>query len=149
MTEITIIENVSVVTFKNQSDSDGNEFLAEIFKKTAEAGISVDMISQAPATSETVSFGFTFADEALTTILPIINAVSKGRTMPMVNCGNVKFIIKAAEMENSVGFAAKAFAALSSADCSPVLVSTGVDEISILVAPSDSAELEKQLKKVF
>lgn len=149
MTQITIIENVSVVTFKNQSDSNGNEFLAEIFRKIADAGISVDMICHAPATSETVSFGFTFADEALTTILPIINAVSKGRTMPMVNCGNVKFIIKAAEMENSVGFAAKAFAALSSADCSPVLVSTGVDEISILVSPSDSAELEKQLKKVF
>ncbi len=149
MTQITITENVSVVTFKNQSDSNGNEFLAEIFRKIADAGISVDMICHAPATSETVSFGFTFADEALTTILPIINAVSKGRTMPMVNCGNVKFIIKAAEMENSVGFAAKAFAALSSADCSPVLVSTGVDEISILVSPSDSAELEKQLKKVF
>lgn len=149
MTQITITENVSVVTFKNQSDSNGNEFLAEIFRKIADAGISVDMICHAPATSETVSFGFTFADEALTTILPIINAVSKGRTMPMVNCGNVKFIIKAAEMENSVGFAAKAFAALSSADCSPVLVSTGVDEISILVSPSDSAEFEKQLKKVF
>lgn len=149
MTEITITENVSVVTFKNISNAGGNAFIADIFSKAAEAGISVDMISQAPATSDAVSFGFTFADEALITLLPIINKASEGKTAPMINCGNVKFIIKSAEMANNVGFACKAFTAMKNAECTPVLVSTGIDEISLLVMPSDSAELEKQLRKLF
>lgn len=148
--EIKITENVSIVTFNNVPASYESTFICEVFEKAAAAGINIDMISQAPATSEKISFGFTFSDGDMPKLLSIINNISDNKALvPMLNVGNVKITVKAEEMVNNVGFASKIFISLKEIDCLPLLVTTGVDEISLLVYESDRADLEKQLKNTF
>lgn len=149
-TEIRITEGVSIVTFNNVPAHFENTFICEVFEKAAAAGINIDMISQAPATSEKISFGFTFSDNDMPKLLSIINHISDGETLvPMLNVGNVKITVKSEEMISNVGFASKVFLTLKNIDCLPLLITTGVDEISLLVYESDVPDLEKQLKKAF
>lgn len=149
-TEIKITESISIVTFNNVPSSFESTFICEVFEKAADAGINIDMISQAPATSEKISFGFTFSDDDMPKLLTIINNISDDKTLvPMLNVGNVKVSIKSEEMINNVGFASRVFLILKKIDCLPLLVTTGIDEISLLVYESDIADLTKQLKETF
>lgn len=148
MTEIIITEAVSVATFVNVPTN-----MLGIFAKAAEKGIAVDMISQIPTTSDNISFGFSFSDDDIGAILPLINSLSTANEKkiipPMVNCGNVKLTVKSDEMIEGTGFAAKVISALSKTDCIPLLTSTGVDEISVIVRATESAEVEKNLSESF
>lgn len=144
MTDIIITENQSIATFNNVAASYENSFICSVLEKAAAAGVSIDMIAQSPATSDKISFGFTFDDENMTKLLPIINSQK-----PFINSGNVKVTVKSREMVDNAGFASKVFVALKKLDCLPLLVTTGIDEISILVHRSCRADLEKELREIF
>jgi len=141
---IIITENQSVGTFNDISASYENSFICEVLDKAATAGINIDMIAQSPAISDKISVAFSFADDDMTKILPIINKQEK-----LVTCGNVKVTVKSDEMINGVGFAARVFAVLKKLDCRPLLITTGIDEISLLVYDSCKNDLETELKKEF
>jgi aspartate kinase len=147
-TQVIVTPGVSIVTFNNVSVSHQNTFICEVFEQSAEAGINIDMISQAPAASEKISFGFTFSDEDMPKLISIINRISRNLT-PMINVGNYKVTIKSSEMVNSTGFASRVMNVLRQMDCLPLLVTTGLDEISLLVYESESPDLEKKLKEAF
>lgn len=148
--EIIITENQSVVTFNNVPAHYGNSFICNALEQAANVGINIDMIAQSPATSEKISFGFTFADVDMPKLLAIINALDHGNVAaPLVNCGNVKIAVKSEEMVGNSGFAAKVFDALKEIDCLPLLVTTGLDEISLLIRESDLPDLEKELREAF
>ena len=147
-TQIIVNPGVSIVTFNNVPSSFENTFICEVFEKSAEAGINIDMISQAPATSDKISFGFTFLDDDMPKLISIINRISRNLT-PMINVGNVKVTVKSDEMVNSTGFASRVMGVLRDLDCLPLLVTTGLDEISVLVYESDLTDLEKNLKESF
>ena len=91
--------------------------------------------------------GFTLADGDLSRLLPLLK--TENITTPAVNCGNVKFVVKSEDMIECPGFAAKVFSALRAAGCIPLLVTTAVDEISILVRDSDSSDVGKALEQLF
>lgn len=148
MTDIKVFEGVSAATFSNVPAADNNAYICNMFTKIGEAGVDMDMISVEACADDTISVGFTFDDNDLTKLLPVIN-VSKGTLSPMISCGNVKFVIKSVEMINKPGFAAKILAALRNIKCTPLLITTGLDEISLLVSDSDSAEVAKQLEILF
>ena len=142
----------SIVTFNNVPSSDENAFICGILEETADAGISVDMIAGTPSISDKVSFAFTVADGDMPKLLPIVN--KRGGTAPLVICGNVKITVKSKQMEAGTGFAAKVFTTLQKLGCLPLLVTTGVDEISLLVHETDQAgnvwsDLERELVRVF
>ena len=106
MTDIKVYENISIVTFSDVPSR--KRFVSTTLSAVAESGINVDMISQTPPKSDMFSFGFTFSDDdipTLLTVLPRITAVH-GIT-PCVNSGNVKIVIKSEEMVDQAGFAAK------------------------------------------
>jgi len=147
-TQIILTTGISIVTFNNVAVSHQNTFICEVFEKSAEAGINIDMISQAPAASEKISFGFTFSDNDMPKLISIINCISRNLT-PMINVGNVKVTIKSDEMVNNTGFASRVMNVLRDMDCLPLLVTTGLDEISLLVYESECADLEKKLKEAF
>jgi aspartate kinase len=147
-TQIIVNPGVSIVTFNNVAVSHQNTFICEVFEQSAEADINIDMISQAPAASEKISFGFTFSDEDMPKLISIINRISRNLT-PMINVGNVKVTIKSSDMVNHTGFASRVMSVLRGMDCLPLLVTTGLDEISLLVYESESPDLEKKLKEVF
>lgn len=149
-TQIKIIEGISIVSFNNVPASFENSFICDVFEEAASAGINIDMISQAPATSDKISFGFTFSDDDMPKLLTIINRISENKAMtPLLNVGNVKITVKSAEMIDQVGFASKVFGTLKDLDCLPLLVTTGLDEISILIYESDCADLVSGLNKAF
>ncbi|MDR2532005.1 MAG: aspartate kinase [Oscillospiraceae bacterium] len=147
-TQIIVTPGVSIVTFNNVAISHQNTFICDVFEQSAEAGINIDMISQAPAASEKISFGFTFSDNDMPKLISIINRISRTLT-PMINVGNVKITIKSNEMVSNTGFASRVMGALRDLDCLPLLVTTGLDEISLLVYESECVDLEKKLKEAF
>jgi len=122
-----------------------------VLEQAAKSGINIDMIVQspAPATSDKISFGFTFGDGDVQKLLAITSKQENSGTAPMVNCGNVKITVQSQEMIAGVGFASKVFAVLKSLDCLPLLVTTGIDEISLLVHESCKSDLERELRTVF
>ena len=145
MTDIKVFEGISSVAFSEKLG--GEAGTCDIFTRIGEGGIDVDMISLELTASDTISTGFTVSDEDLARLLPLIR--SKAITTPIVNCGNVKFVIKSEEMVGRPGFAAKIFAGLKNVGCVPLMVTTGIDEISILVRDSDSADAGRALQKLF
>ena len=140
MTDIIITENQSIATFNSIEPS----YICSILEQAASAGISIDMIAQFPATSDKISFAFTFADDNMTKLLPIINKQEK-----LVNCTNVKITVKSQEMVSGAGFASRVFSVLRELNCLPLLVTTGIDEIALLVHESSKTDLERELRKVF
>ena len=145
MTDIKVFEGISSVAFNGRLGVEDGVY--SIFNRIGEGGIDVDMISLELTANDTVSTGFTVSDEDLAKLLPLIR--SKDITTPIVNCGNVKFVIKSEEMVGRPGFAAKIFNRLKAADCVPLMVTTGIDEISILVRDSDSMDAGRALNEIF
>ncbi|MCL2071570.1 MAG: aspartate kinase [Oscillospiraceae bacterium] len=174
MTDIIIWENQSIVTFNNVPASYENSFICAVLEQAAAEGINIDMIAQSPATSDKISFGFTFGDDDMTKLLKIINSKEKmteiqppivnvgnvvkvyksnndisSYSPPLINSGNVKVTVKSREMVDNTGFASKVFSALKKLGCLPLLVTTGVDEISMLIHHSVRVDLEKELRDIF
>ena len=145
MTDIKVFEGITFVSFSEKLGEKISAF--EIFHKIGANGIDIDMISIDLALSDRVFVGFTLSDDDLSKLLPLTK--SENITAPAVNCGNVKFVIKSEDMINCPGFAARIFTALGELGCVPLLVTTAVDEISILVRDSDSADVGKALEKLF
>lgn len=148
MTTITVNEQVSVITFGNVPFDSESSFIYKVFAAAAREKINVDMISKAPVSAVSTSIGFTFSDEDMPKMLKIANELKTDKA-PMVSCGNVKLLIKSEEMVNGVGFAENVFGALAKAKANPILITTAVDEISVVVRESDSADFEKELHVIF
>ncbi len=148
MTSITVTEQISVMSLGAISADRENELIYRLFGEAAREGVVIDMISRVPAAVDKTALGFTFPDEDTPKILKISNSLN-GVGTPIVSGGNVKLVVKSEEMVNGTGFAEKVFEALHYANASPLLITTALDEISVVVRESDSAELERALRKLF
>ncbi|MCL1882026.1 MAG: hypothetical protein FWF76_07615 [Oscillospiraceae bacterium] len=155
MIQITTNKNQSLAIFDCISSShkslEENLFICGILEKAAEVKINIDMIAGItglPSIPDKVGLGFTF-DGCDTSKFLMIVKNQEIKVRPLINCGNAKIVIKSPEMVDGVGFAAKVFAILQNLECSPLLITTGIDEISLLVHESFSNSLENQLKKIF
>lgn len=147
-TKINVCENISIVTFTNVSSADYVCFSSNIFERAAAAGVNIDMITQSPGIKDNLSLAFTFQDTDMPKLLSIVNELSsESINSPMVNVGNVKIVVKSNDMVDGVGFAAKVFEALCKADCLPLLVTTAVDEISLLVHECFRSDLVLELER--
>ena len=139
MTTITMQEEVSIITFANIPYDSESDFICSVFSAAARENVVIDMISKAPVSAESTSIGFTFSDSDMPKILKVSNEVKPAKP-PMINSGNVKFLIKSAEMVDGVGFAEKVFKALAAAKSNPILITTAED---------DSTDFETELKRLF
>lgn len=148
MTDITTNEGVSIITFGNIPFDSESEFICKVFSAAAAEKINIDMISKTPVSAESTSIGFTFSDEDMPKMLKAAKAVNSDKP-PMINSGNVKFVIKSAEMITGVGFAETVFKALAAAKANPILITTALDEISVVVRESDSIDFESELRSRF
>lgn len=145
MTDIKVFEGITSVSFNEKPDKSVTAF--GIFDRIGANGIDIDMISLELTPNDVLFVGFTLSDGELSKLLPLLK--TENITTPAVNCGNVKFVVKSEDMIECPGFAAKVFSALGEVGCVPLLVTTAVDEISILVRDSDSADVGKALEKLF
>lgn len=147
MAIITVLEDISVVTFKSVSAE--KPVLNKVLEKTAKAGINIDMISLSALTSDKLSFGFTFSDSDLTGLLGVIKDIrAEFDITPLVSSGNCKILIKTDEMREQAGFAAKVFTKLAQVKTEILLVTTSDDEISLLIRASDLTDAVEVLESV-
>jgi aspartate kinase len=147
MVNITAEENISLATFHGVPLSDYNSFVYEVFDAAAKKEINIDMISGTPAATDSLSLGFTFPDENITAFLAIAKQIPIA-VKSSVSTGNVKITVKSDNMRHGVGFASRVFNVLKET-CTPLLISTGVTEIAVLVYESDGLALENALRKTF
>ena len=144
---ITVTENVSAVTFNNVPLY--KTIMEDTLTAVAEAGINIDMISMTAPTSERFGFGFTLDDDDMPKLLGVIkNLKEKHDITPMINSSNRKIVIKTGVMETQAGFAAKVFNLLNKIDAMILLITTGVDEISVLIRESDGEAAEAGLREM-
>lgn len=145
---ITVTENVSAVTFNNVPLY--KTIMEDTLTAVAEAGINIDMISMTAPTSERFGFGFTVNDDDMPKLLGVVKQLKEShKIVPMINTGNRKIVIKTNEMEAQAGFAAKVFNLLNKIDAMILLITTGVDEISVLIRESDGDTAEAGLREMF
>ena len=145
---ITVTENVSAVTFNNVPLY--KTIMEDILTAVADAGINIDMISMTAPTSERFGFGFTLDDDDMPKLLGVIKTLKEKHDItPMINSTNRKIVIKTGEMEAQAGFAAKVFNLLNKIDAMILLITTGVDEISVLIRESDGEAAEAGLRELF
>ena len=144
---ITVTENVSAVTFNNVPLY--KTIMEDTLTAVAEAGINIDMISMTAPTSERFGFGFTLDDDDMPKLLTVVKRLKEKHDItPMINSSNRKIVIKTGEMEAQAGFAAKVFNLLNKIDAMILLITTGVDEISVLIRESDGAAAEAGLREM-
>ena len=145
---ITVTENVSAVTFNNVPLY--KTIMEDTLTAVAEAGINIDMISMTAPTSERFGFGFTLDDDDMPKLLTVVKRLKEKHDItPMINSSNRKIVIKTGEMEAQAGFAAKVFNLLNKIDAMILLITTGVDEISVLIRESDGEAAEAGLGELF
>ena len=145
---IIVTENVSAVTFNNVPLY--KTIMEDTLAAVAAADINIDMISMTAPMSERFGFGFTLSDDDMPRLLAVMKELkAKHDITPMINSGNRKIVIKTSEMEQQAGFAAKVFALLNKIDAMILLITTGVDEISVLIRESDGDAAEQGLREMF
>ena len=145
---ITVTENVSAVTFNNVPLY--KTIMEDTLTAVAEAGINIDMISMTAPTSERFGFGFTLDDDDMPKLLTVVKRLKEKHDItPMINSSNRKIVIKTGEMEAQAGFAAKVFNLLNKIDAMILLITNGVDEISVLIRESDGEAAEAGLRELF
>lgn len=145
---ITVTENVSAVTFNNVPLY--KTIMEDTLTAVAAAGINIDMISMTAPTSERFGFGFTLDDDDMPKLLTVVKRLKEKHDItPMINSSNRKIVIKTGEMEAQAGFAAKVFNLLNKIDAMILLITTGVDEISVLIRESDGEAAEAGLRELF
>ena len=145
---ITVTENVSAVTFNNVPLY--KTIMEDTLTAVAEAGINIDMISMTAPTSERFGFGFTLDDDDMPKLLTVVKRLKEKHDItPMINSSNRKIVIKTGGMEARAGFAAKVFNLLNKIDAMILLITTGVDEISVLIRESDGEAAEAGLRELF
>ena len=145
---ITVTENVSAVTFNNVPLY--KTIMEDTLTAVAEAGINIDMISMTAPTSERFGFGFTLDDDDMPKLLTVVKRLKEKHDItPMINSSNRKIVIKTGEMEAQAGFAATVFNLLNKIDAMILLITTGVDEISVLIRESDGEAAEAGLRELF
>lgn len=145
---ITVTENVSVVIFNNIPLY--KTIMEDVLTAVANADISIDMISMTAPISERFGFSFTVSDDDITRLMAVIKELRQKHSItPMIGTGNRKIVIKTSEMETQAGFAARIFAMLNRIDAMILLITTGVDEISVLIRESDADAAIEGLKEIF
>ena len=134
---IKVTEGVSAVSFNNVPLN--KTIMEDTLKIVAAAGVNVDMISMPAPTQEIFSFGFTVTDEDMPKLLGTVGELkAKGVVSPMINSGNRKIVIKTGEMTETVGFAARVFEILNRLEAMILMITTGEDEISVLIRDADA-----------
>ena len=146
--KIEVTENVSAVSFNNVPLN--RTVMEDTLRAVASVGINVDMISMTAPTSEIFSFGFTMSDDDTPKLFGIVKQLKeRGGVSPMVNSSNRKIVIQTGIMANSIGFAAKVFEILNRLDAMILMITTGVDEISVLIRNADADAVVEAFEKEF
>ncbi len=148
MADIFCTEQVAVITFGGIPAETENEFIISVLEASCEQDINIDMISKAYLSTDCSSIGFSIGDEAIPCFIKAVKQLNLAKP-PMISCGNVKIVIKSEDMITEKGFALSVFSVLASLDTIPLLITTAVDEISVIIRESEAEKAVQYLKNLF
>ena len=133
ISEISYCRGVTLVTLRNVPFD--SAVIGALFTAIAEGGVNVDMISQTAPLGQSISVAFTVAQDALNTLLPVVNGFKAEH--PALNLelspGMTKLNFYDADMVNTPGVAASVFSVLGAEGVSVTMITTSVLDISLLV----------------
>lgn len=148
MYEITIREDVTLISM-HDSPADIST-VADVFRKIADAGINVDMISQTPPNGQHSSLSFTVDGDDFGGILRVCAEMrEKNPDLKIsVSSGNCKISVYDAQMNEESGYAAKVLAAAASVRSDIRMVTTSECDISILVVQADLENAVQAIRSI-
>lgn len=143
---IEISENITLVTLRNLPNQ--ISLIAKVFCAVAEAGVNVDMISQTQAHKNKVDVSFTVEDQDL---VPTISALSIFKESGVVtdilsSCSKIVYLDE--NMCQTPGYGAKVFSTLEQVGVEPLIITTSVTDISVLLEHGDLSVAEEALKEM-
>jgi len=141
--------DVAKITIVGVPDHPG--IAAAIFGPLAEAGISVDTIVQNASTENITDLTFTVArsqlDEAMAVAEPIAGSIGARDCVSAANLGKVSII--GTGMQNTPGFAARMFRALSEAGINIQLITTSDIRITCIIDEKQVRDAVRALHHAF
>ena len=142
-------KEVAKVTVYSVVDRPG--VAASLFEPLANADISVDVIVQNASVSGTTDLTFTVKSSDLDATMDVVRLVSKNLGMEDVgySTGLAKVSIVGTGMQDSPGYAAKMFAALSEGNINIEMITTSEIRITCLVKEESTADAAKVLHEAF
>ena len=149
VSKITMVDDVALLTF-HKIPNDW-QVLSKIFTSLANAHVNLDMISQSAPQGHQIDISFTLRVDQLVEVLGLINqfkALLDGLS-PMVSNGNCKIQLHGEEMREMYGVAARAISAVAGVGAELTMISTGEEEISLLVPQADCMEAVHALEEAF
>lgn len=133
ITDIEVTDSVTLITV-NDLDCDGGTLTA-IFKKIADCGINVDMITLSPHNKGKMNMSFTILSEYLGKAVAAMGEM-RGlipRFLCHISSSNAKLTLSGSALSDDAGVTAEVLGVLAEADIAVKLICSSVNEISLLV----------------
>ena len=141
--------DVAKITIVGVPDQPG--IAAAIFEPLAKANISVDTIVQNASINNITDLTFTIAksqlSKAMEVVKPIVRSIGAGDCLSDAGLGKVSII--GTGMQNTPGFAARMFSALSEKGINIQLISTSEIRITCIIAEDKVKDAVKALHRAF
>lgn len=143
---IETAENITLVTLRNLPNH--MYVIAKVFCALAESGVNVDMISQTQAHKNKVDLSFTVEDEDLVTAIGALAILKESGVVTDVLSSCSKLVYLDQAMCQTPGYGARVFSALANHGIEPLIITTSVTDISVLVEHEDLAAARQALEEV-
>ena len=142
---VKISQNITLVTLYNTHVSNREK----IFRKLADNGINLDIISQSPCFGGDITLSFSLSDKDLAKTLEIAasSKIEYEKTAIDICSNNMTISFIGAEIIKTPGFAAGIFEAFSEKEINIVLIATSDVSVSCLVSSADEVKTIKMLQE--
>lgn len=149
VSSLNITYNVAFITMENLPNN--TKLISDIFNTIAGLGINIDMISQAPPFSGSISISFSLPSDDVVKALSALNKYKKDvKEMKIeIDAENTKLQVYGEGMRNIPGVAAKLFTILATEGVEIKLVTTSEVDISYLIYEKDVDRAISSIKKEF
>ncbi len=140
---IEVSENITLVTLRNLPNQ--MYVIAKVFSAVAQAGVNVDMITQTQAHKNKVDLSFTVEDQDLVTTISALSIFKDSGVVTDILSSCSKLVYLDEKMSQTPGYGAKVFSTLADQGIEPLIITTSVTDISVLLEHGDIGPAEQAL----
>ncbi len=138
--------NITLVTLRNLPNQIST--IAKAFCAVAEAGVNVDMISQTQAHKNKVDLSFTVEDQDLAVTISALSILKESGVVTDILSSCSKIVYLDEKMCQTPGYGAKVFSTLAEVGVEPLIITTSVTDISVLLEHGDLTVAQEALNKM-
>lgn len=139
-------ENITLVTLRNLPNQ--MYIIAKVFGAVAQAGVNVDMITQTQAHKNKVDLSFTVEDQDLVAAISALSIFKESGVVTDILSSCSKVVYLDEKMSQTPGYGARVFSALADQGIEPLIITTSVTDISVLVEHGDLETASQALKNM-